>query len=169
MIRLSFKVDGERQVSVALGVIGDRAGDMRKLFKAIGHDFFENYQRKTFKSEGASSGDQWNTKYSKRYERYKLGKLGSLRPALFLTGTLEHAATTPGASGNIFSTGPQSFEFGLSGSEFPGALVHQRGRFEGKMSRAKIQKRKIINVNQALETRWAKAVHRWIVEGTVNV
>jgi len=169
LIRLNFRVDGERQVSALIAVTGERANDLRPAFRRMGDDFFGRYMPKVFATQGdAAETPTWPSEpasYSAAYAAYKTRRTGSTSPALVLTGKLRRAFVSAHGPGTINVTSAQNFAFGVSGAEFPGALVHQRGRFTGLMSRRKIAQRKIINVSRDLERRWVRTIQRWIVTG----
>lgn len=155
MLRLSFDIAGERQIDRLLAVSIEKTADLSPAFDTIG-DYFRTAMALQFRTEGSRGLlSAWSTDYTAAYAKAKKKRLGSVHPALFLTGRLRASFVQRSNANNITRTSRNSFEFG---SSVPYALPHHKG--SGVQ-----EQRKIIALTKSDVRAVSKIVQTHIVSG----
>lgn len=147
MLRINFEIEGEKQVSRALGLLIDHTSDLRPVWPRIRDDFIAN-ERKQFSSEGRHGSGGW-TPLSAKYAAWK-ARVAPGKPILELSGALRQSLT--GGSGFIYRTGRQSLAIG---TKIPHARYHQTGT-------RRMPRRAPVELTEAQKTSWMKILHEYI-------
>lgn len=147
MLKITFEVEGEKQLSRSLGLLIDHSSDLRPVWPEIRENFIENEERQ-FSSEGHHASGGWkplSPKYADWKERHYPG-----RPILVLSGALRESLT--GGSGFLYRTGRLSMSIGTKN---PVGSYHQRGA-------GHLPRRPPIELTERQKGKWMKILHEYI-------
>lgn len=147
MIKLSFEVDGEKQLDRAMSRFGEGIHDMRPAFKLMAESF-KKIEQKQFDSEGSHGGSRW-APLSSTYAAWKGANFGGL-PILQLTGLLRESLTG-GSPWYVERITKDSLVLGTS-VEY--AIFHQRGTMA-------MPPRPVINLSEQDKMEWIKILHNF--------
>lgn len=142
---LNFEFDGETQVLSALSRFGEFVDDMDEVYDDIVKDF-TRVEDERFEA----SGPGW-APLSPRYRAWKTRHYPG-RPLLVREGDLRASLT--GGRGFIHRREPHGVTVG---SAVPYARFHHRGTRD-------MPARRLVEVDSATRTRWAKMVQRYLVK-----
>src|SRR4030065_2807147 len=150
MFRLTFDVDGERQLDRSLDILARNLTDFTEIFKEIAEDFRAT-QKKVFANSGAFDGLRRWAPLSRPYASWKMAHYGN-KPILTLTGRLRKSLTQKGAPSHIERITARTLEIG---TDHGIGMLHQRGT-------RKMPKRKVIELSDSQKRRWVNIAHNEI-------
>ncbi|MFA5731862.1 MAG: phage virion morphogenesis protein [Acidithiobacillus sp.] len=146
MFRLTFTVDGERQLHRSLNMIADSMDDFTDVFEKIAEDF-RSTQEKVFANSGAFEGLRAWTPLTPGYRTWKMKKVGS-KPILTFKGDLRKSLTTKSAN-HIEKITKSTLEIGTRDKK---AAWHHKGK-------GRLPVRKVIELSEQKNRRWVRIAH----------
>lgn len=151
MIRLTWEVDGVKQIDRSFSRVGQSLSDLRPIWDNVQKEFWQ-IEDEVFKSENArGASGKWQP-LTRPYAKQKAQRYG-VKTILRASDRL-YESLTKKTGDTVLLKEPQ--EFGI-GTSVPYAGYHQRG---GK----KLPKRPVIDFSESHKTRLTKTIQRDILK-----
>lgn len=156
LLNITFEVEGEKQLSRALGIMVKHVKDLRGVWPDIQEDFLEG-ERELFRTEGKGTSGLFGTgkwkKLSPAYAKQKARKFKG-RGILVATGNLFGSLTRGSHANHFFVASKKGMTIGTA---VPYAKFHQTGT-------RKMPKRKIIHLTKEQKRRWPRLIQEYVVK-----
>jgi len=150
LLNITLEIEGEKQLSRALGIYAKNVKDLRGVWPDLQEDFLEG-ERKIFKDQRTTKG-KWK-RLSSPYREWKAKRFRG-RGILIATGNLMGSLTKAKHPNHFFVASKKGMTIG---SAVPYASYHQTGT-------SKMPKREVIRLRKEQKSRWPKLIHQFIVE-----